>query len=182
MSKIGKKIIIVPEDVKVIYDDKLNHLKIVGPKGELEVKMKSRIIFSIKDNIIKLDRKNEQKNTKSLHGLYRSLIANAIVGVTTGYEKNLDVIGIGYRVSLENDKLILNVGFSHVVEIVTPEGIDLKVEKNSIKVSGIDKQLVGNFAANIRKIRPPEPYKGKGIRYLDEIIKLKPGKSLKAEK
>ena len=182
MSKIGKKIIIVPEDVKVIYDDKLNHLKIVGPKGELEVKMKSRIIFSIKDNIIKLDRKNEQKNTKSLHGLYRSLIANAIVGVTTGYEKNLDVIGIGYRVSLENDKLILNVGFFHVVEIVTPEGIDLKVEKNSIKVSGIDKQLVGNFAANIRKIRPPEPYKGKGIRYLDEIIKLKPGKSLKAEK
>ncbi|KKP89239.1 MAG: 50S ribosomal protein L6 [Berkelbacteria bacterium GW2011_GWA2_35_9] len=182
MSKIGKKIIIVPEDVNVVYDDKLNNLKISGPKGELEVKMKSRILFDMKENIIKINRKNEQKSTKSLHGLYRSLIANAIVGVTRGYEKNLEVIGIGYRVTLENNKLILSVGFSHNVEIIAPEGIDIKVEKNSIKISGIDKQLVGNFAANIRKVRPPEPYKGKGIRYSDEVVKLKPGKSLKAEK
>ena len=182
MSKIGNKIIIVPENVTIDYDDKLHLVKISGPRGELEVGMKSKITFEISDNSIRINRKNEQKSTKSLHGLYRSLIANSIIGVTNGYSKTLEVIGIGYRVALENNKLILNVGFSHTVEINIPDGIEIKVEKNSILVSGIDKQLVGNFSANIRKVRPPEPYKGKGIRYSDEKIKLKPGKSLKADK
>lgn len=182
MSKIGNKIINIPDNVTVNYDDKLHVVKISGPKGELEVQLKSKIIFSVSENSIKIDRKNEQKNTKSLHGLFRSLIANSIIGVTDGFSKSLDVIGIGYRVTLENKKIILNVGYSHPVELPIPDGIDVKVEKNNINISGIDKQLVGNFSAIIRKIRPPEPYKGKGIRYSDEKIKLKPGKSLKADK
>ncbi len=179
MSRIGKKPIIIPKDVQVSIDDQIS---IKGPKGELkrdlpdllEVKEKKTEQGAEKELIVVP--KKENKKIYALWGLYRSLIAGMVEGVVHGVEKKLEIIGVGYRAEVQGDKLVLNIGFSHPVEIKAPQGIEFKVEKNLITISGIDKQLVGQTAAEIRAVRKPEPYKGKGIRYQGEEVRRKAGK------
>lgn len=177
MSKIGRKAILIPEDVKVkIEDVKLNA---TGPAGTLTVPIQPRIKVKEEDGKIIVERTAADKSSKAAHGLTRALIANALLGVKDGYEKSLEIVGVGYRAAVENDTLTLKVGFSHDVEILAPEGITLEVKKNIILVKGIDKQLVGQMAANIREVKKPEPYKGKGIKYVGEKILRKVGKAVK---
>jgi len=176
MSRIGKKIIIIPENVQITISE--NILSVKGPKGELSRTLHPKITVVINENELSVHVKNpEVKSEKSLWGLYGSLIHNMIVGVTEGFEKKLEVNGVGYKVALSGDKLVLNVGFSHPIEFQLPKEIKGEVEKNIITITGIDKQLVGQVAADIRKIRKPEPYKGKGIKYFDEVIRRKAGKA-----
>lgn len=175
MSRVGKKPIQIPENVEVKIEDDFVFIK--GPKGELSLKIHPAVIVKKDNSSIKVSVKNEkEKKQKALWGTFQRLISNMILGVTKGYEKKLELVGIGYRASLSANKLILNVGFSHPVEFELPNGIEAEVEKNIITLSGIDKQLVGETAARIRRIRPPEPYKGTGIRYLGEEIRKKAGK------
>lgn len=176
MSRIGKQPIKIPEGVEVKLDN--NSIIVKGPKGTLEQELRKEIEVEIKNDFIKLTpaQKTESAHTPALWGLYRSLIANMVEGVSVGFEKKLEIIGVGYRAAVREEDLVLNVGFSHPVNLRIPPGIKVSIEKNIITLSGIDKQLVGQFAANIRKIRPPEPYKGKGIRYVDEVVRRKPGK------
>jgi large subunit ribosomal protein L6 len=173
MSRIGKQPIQVPDNVDVKLDKDLIVVK--GPKGELSQKLHSDIEVEVKDKEILIKLKGKVKST-ALWGTFRSLIANMIEGVTNGFEKKLIFEGVGYKALVNNNKLVLNLGYSHPIEIETPQGIELKVEKNTIIISGIDKQLVGETAAIIRSKRKPEPYKGKGIRYEDEVIRRKVGK------
>ncbi|MCK4453999.1 50S ribosomal protein L6 [Candidatus Parcubacteria bacterium] len=187
MSRIGKKPIEIPDGVEVKIDGQKVIVK--GPKGELskeirpeirvEMKNKKLLIFPKKEiqenSVVKKDL-GETKQIKAFWGLTRSFLANMTKGVTQGYEKKLEIQGLGYKASLEGNDLILNIGFSHPKKIETPEGIKLSVEKNIITISGLDKELVGRVAAEIRKVRPPEPYKGKGIRYVDEVVRKKVGK------
>lgn len=176
MSRIGKQPIDVPEGVTVKI--KGNEIEINGPKGTLSLKFRPEIEVKTKDNQLIVSRKNEEILSRSLHGLTRTLIANLIEGVTIGFSKTLKLVGIGYRATLEGENLVLFLGFSHSVKINPPQGIKFEVEGNdTIKVSGTDKILVGQTTAKIRAARPPEPYKGKGIRYLDEIVKHKVGKA-----
>jgi len=176
MSKIGRKPINVPENVQV----EINHnILIKGPLGELSYKLPNNIKVERNEGSLLVTPKYINKETKSLHGLVRNLIYNMIEGVTNGYKKTLELSGIGFRANIVGEKLVLAVGFSHPVEIETPEGIKFSVVENKITISGISKELVGNTAAKIRNVRPPEPYKGKGIRYQGEIVKLKPGKAAK---
>ncbi|HDQ22577.1 MAG TPA: 50S ribosomal protein L6 [Candidatus Uhrbacteria bacterium] len=176
MSRIGKKPIKILEGVEVKVDK--DELIIKGPKGELKQRIHPFINIEIKDQSIILNVKNPQdKKQKSLWGLFGSLIKNMIIGVTEGYEKKLEVIGVGFKVNLQGDKLILNVGYSHPVEFKLPQGISATADKNIITISGIDKQQVGEVSAQIRRIRKPEPYKGKGIKYVEEIIRKKAGKT-----
>lgn len=174
MSRIGKKPILIPEGVetKIIG----NRVIVKGPKGELFFDVPKEIKVESKDDKIFVSPLIPSKNTKALWGLSRALIFNKIKGVKDGYQKQLEIEGIGYRASVEGKVLELKVGFSHLVKIEAPEGIDLKAEKNIITVSGPDKQKVGEIAAKIRKIKPAEPYKGKGIKYLGEVIRRKAGK------
>jgi large subunit ribosomal protein L6 len=176
MSRIGKLPIKIPAGVNAsIIGD---YISVSGPKGELKEKTVSSVIIVIAEGEIKVSVKNpEEKNDRALWGLYASLIKNMIQGVTAGYEKKLEINGVGYRASASGKKLVLNVGYSHPVEFDLPSGIEASVAGNVITVSGIDKQLVGETAAQIRKIRKPEPYKGKGIKYSGEIIRRKAGKS-----
>lgn len=175
MSRIGKKPIEIPDDVEIKITERL--VKIKGPKGEMSKEIPLEIGIEIKDKKILLNPKRKTKKSGALWGLTRSLLYNDVKGVTEGFEKELELIGIGYRASMEKEKLlVLEVGFSHKVEIEVPEGIDVSVKKNIITISGIDKQKVGEVAAKIRKIRPPEPYKGKGIRYMGEKVRRKEGK------
>ena len=176
MSKIGKKPTIIPEGVEVKLNDGVFDVK--GPKGSLQVKLLAYINVDMKKGEIILSTKNNIKQARSNWGTMASLLTNAIEGVKDGYEKILEVEGVGFRVSMEGVNLILNVGFSHPVKFETPEGIALSTEKNTIKVTGIDKALVGVTAAKIRKIKKPEPYKGKGIRYQGEVIRRKAGKKV----
>lgn len=178
MSKVGQRKIMIPQGVDVQVDQE----KILsrGPKGELSLVLPRIIKVEKNDNVIFVRRLGDSKKSKSLHGLYRKLIANMLEGVSQGFEKKLDFKGVGFRAEVQENKLILNVGFSHPNELLAPEGIEAKVEKNIITVSGIDKQKVGQFAAQIRAVKPVEPYKGKGIKYLDEIPRRKPGKAAKA--
>ncbi|KKQ18209.1 MAG: 50S ribosomal protein L6 [Berkelbacteria bacterium GW2011_GWA1_36_9] len=178
MSKIGQRQINIPEGVRVEKDTKL--IKVTGPKGELTLAMSSRIKLEQSDNTIQVTRSGNDKKAKAFHGLYRKLIANMIEGVSQGFTKKLDFKGVGFKAEVQGNKLILNVGFSHSVEHLTPDGIEIKVEKNVISVSGINRQKVGQVAAEIRSIKPVEPYKGKGIKYIDEIPRRKPGKAAKA--
>ena len=179
MSRIGKQTITIPAGVTVEKKDGL--ISVVGPKGTLTTKIRPEMQIEIANNQIKVINNRDDKFTRSLHGLTRAKIANLIVGVTEGYEKSLKLIGTGYRARIEGEKLILSVGFSHPVEILPKEGIKFEVEGNDIlKVSGINKDLVGQVAAKLRDIRPPEPYKGKGIRYLNEQVRRKAGKAGKA--
>lgn len=176
MSKIGKKIITIPDQVTVTLVD--NEVTTRGPKGELKLTILPNIVVKIEDKEVSLSRKNDEKQTKANHGLIRSLIANNIEGVSAGYKKTLKLIGTGYRVSAKGAGLSMTLGFSHVVDVPAIAGIAFKVEGNdTINIEGIDKQLVGQVAANIRSLRPPEPYLGKGIRYSDEIVRKKPGKA-----
>jgi large subunit ribosomal protein L6 len=178
MSRIGNQPITLPQGVSIEKQE--NTIVVTGPKGKLVVPMHSSITFSQEENIANLKRKNDEKEAKALHGLTRSLLNNAVIGVTEGYQKRLELVGTGYRVKKEGEKLILNVGFSHEVTIDPVVGVDIQVEgNNAIVLSGIDKQLVGQFTANIRRVRPPEPYKGKGIRYKDEVVRRKSGKAAK---
>jgi large subunit ribosomal protein L6 len=180
MSKIGKKPIEIPKEVSVEFKD--DEIFIKGPKGELKKKIPSEINAELKEGKIFLSPKFEAKKVKALWGLTRSLISNWIKGVSQGFEKKLEIQGIGYRAELKGESLFLYVGFSKPVEFKIPKGIKISLENNIITVSGIDKELVGQTAANIRKIKEPDPYKGKGIRYLGEKIKLKPGKKVAAAK
>ena len=173
MSRIGKRIITVPEGVTVTLEN--NEVVVKGPKGELKQVMLKDIIMKQENNEITLERKNEA--AKAMHGTMNALISNMIVGVTSGYEKALEIIGVGYRFNVQGNKLVINAGYSHPVEMSVPEGLSVEAKSNTeISVKGIDKVLVGEFAANIRKVRKPEPYKGKGIRYKDEYIVRKEGK------
>ncbi len=177
MSRIGNKEIIIPQNVQVDLGSKV---VVKGPKGELSLMIPSKIVVEKKEAVLRVSRKDEDKESKSLHGLIRSLIANMVVGVTDGYKKTLELSGIGFRANLTGNKLVLSVGFSHTVEIEPSEGITFAVSGNKIAVSGIDKEVVGRVAAQIRKVRPPDAYKGKGIKYEGEVLRLKPGKSAKA--
>ena len=174
MSRIGKKPIAIPDNVAVKIEGNLIMVK--GPKGELFKKIPPEIKIELKDGQIVVLPIVQTKKTDSLWGLTRALIFNLVKGVTEGYEKKLEIEGIGYKALVQGNKLILSLGFSHPVEIETPEGIKFQVEKNIIIVSGSDKELVGRVAANIRKKKKPEPYKGKGIKYFGEIVRRKAGK------
>lgn len=176
MSRIGKKPIEIPEGVEVEIED--NKVVIKGPKGELNREIRPEIGIEIKEKEIFVSPKIKTKKTKAFWGLTRTLLFNMIEGTTKGYEKKLEIKGVGYKVSLEGEELILNVGFSHQVKIKMPEGINFSVEKNTITVSGIDKEKVGETAAKIRRVKPPEPYKGKGIRYVGEYVRRKVGKKV----
>ncbi len=176
MSKIGKKIITIPSQVTVSVVE--GQLLTKGPKGELKLDILQNLEIKIEGDQLSLSRKNEEKQTKANHGLMRSLIANNIEGVANAYKKTLKLIGTGYRVNAKGAGLSMTLGFSHMVEVQPVSGITFKVEGNDVvHVEGIDKQLVGQVAADIRGLRPPEPYLGKGIRYIDEVVKKKPGKA-----
>lgn len=177
MSRIGLKPITIPSGVEVKIDAN-NYVVVKGAKGKLEQQLDKDIKINIEDNVINLVRPTEQKRHKALHGLTRTLLANMIEGVTNGYSKSLEIIGTGYRAQKQGKKLVLNLGFSHPVEMEDPEGIEVEVPANNkIIVKGIDKQKVGNYAAVIRDLRRPEPYKGKGIRYEGERVRRKEGKT-----
>ncbi|OCL27824.1 50S ribosomal protein L6 [Orenia metallireducens] len=175
MSRIGHKPVAIPEKVEVTIDG--NVVKVKGPNGELQQVVNPRMDIKIEDNELTVTRPTDSKVDKSMHGLTRSLIVNMIEGVTEGFKKALELNGVGYRALKKGSNLELQVGYSHPVVIEPPEGIDFEVEKNKVIVKGIDKQLVGQVAANIRAVRPPEPYKGKGIKYVDEVIRRKEGKT-----
>jgi len=183
MSRVGKQTIELPSGVEVKVDN--NHLSVKGPKGQLEMDIIPVVSVKVEEvdgkKVVNSTVKNpDSKNERAFWGLTQSLIANMVKGVTDGYEKQLEVVGVGYKVLGSGKKITLNVGYSHSVDYDMPEGIEAKVEKNLITVSGIDKQQVGQVAAEIRKIRKPEPYKGKGIKYVDEVIRRKAGKAAKA--
>ncbi len=178
MTRIGKQKVIVPNGVSVTINGQEVNVK--GPKGELRNIFHRRILFNIVGNEVSVDvKKREEKKSRELWGLSRVLLRNMVEGVVNGYAKKLEINGVGYRAVVSGKKLVLTVGFSHPVEVVMPEGIEVKVEKNIITISGIDKQKVGQIAAQIRDIKKPEPYKGKGIRYIDEIVRRKAGKVMK---
>lgn len=177
MSKIGKMPVQIPTGVTAAVVD--HEVDISGPNGSLKFPFRPEINVAVVQDQIKVTRKAETKFAKSLHGLTRSIIANMVKGVTDGHEKVLEVIGVGYRASKQGENLVLNVGYSHDVVINQTPGIKIDTKENKIIVSGADKTLVGETAAKIRRVRPPEPYKGKGIKYIDEIIRRKAGKTVK---
>lgn len=177
MSRIGLKPIEIPQGVEVKIDEK-NFAVVKGPKGALEQQLSKDMTINIEDNIINVVRPTDNKKHKSLHGLTRTLLSNMVEGVTKGYEKKLELVGVGYRANKQGNKLVLSLGFSHPVEMVDPEGITVEVpSQTEIFVKGINKQLVGNYAAKIRELRKPEPYKGKGVRYSNEVVRRKVGKT-----
>jgi large subunit ribosomal protein L6 len=177
VSRIGLKPIDIPTGVEVKISDN-NLVEVKGPKGQLSQQLNENMLIKIEENQILIDRPSEKKMYKSLHGLTRTLIANMIEGVTNGYSKSLEITGTGYRAQKQGKKLILNLGYSHPIELDDPEGIEVEVPNaNQIIIKGIDKQLVGSHAAVIRDFRKPEPYKGKGVRYTDEYVRRKVGKT-----
>lgn len=177
MSRIGKIPVKIPENVKIVIDGR--KITIDGPKGSLMKVLPECInVKTENDNVVfSITKKTKQNN--ALFGTYRAHVANMVKGVSDGWMKRLELVGTGYRVELSNGKLILNIGFSHPVDFVAPDGINFSVEKSDIIIEGIDKETVGSLAAKIRSVRPPEPYKGKGIKYKDEIVRRKPGKAAK---
>lgn len=176
MSRIGKKPIEVPNGVTISRDGDV--IKVKGPKGELQQKLVSNISVELKENEVIVTRPDDTKQNKSLHGLTRALIQNMVTGVTASYSKTLDIVGVGYRAELKGNNLLLNIGYSHPIYFMPPEGVTIEVPtQTQIVISGSDKQLVGQVAAKIRSIRKPEPYKGKGIKYSDEMIQRKAGKT-----
>jgi len=182
MSRIGRKPISVPQGVTINVGDN-NFVTVKGPKGTLSQQLPPEIAISQQDGTAIVTRPSEEKRHKALHGLTRSLLNNMVVGVSTGFQKVLEINGVGYRATKTGRNLTMALGFSHPVIVEAPDGIDLNVgERNTVIVSGADKQLVGEIAANIRSLRPPEPYKGKGIKYSDETIRRKAGKAGKTGK
>jgi large subunit ribosomal protein L6 len=176
LSRVGIKPIDLPQGVEVSFE---NHSVLVkGPKGNLVREIHPDFKIKIEENQIKVSRPNDSKYHKSLHGLYRTLINNMVEGVTNGFERKLEIVGVGYRGELRNQRLNLQLGFSHSIVFVPPEGIEISLDNpTNICVRGIDKELVGQVAAKIRSFRPPEPYKGKGIKYVDEYVRRKAGKT-----
>lgn len=176
MSRIGTLPISIPDKVEVTIDGKLVTVK--GPKGELEQTLPDFVTLEQQESQLKVHRTHDSRKARERHGLARTLIANMVNGVSQGFERRLQIQGVGYRAQVQGRNLILNVGFSHPVEITPPEGLEVNVERNTdIIISGINKELVGNLTAKIRSVRPPEPYKGKGIRYLGEQVRQKAGKA-----
>jgi large subunit ribosomal protein L6 len=181
MSRIGLRPITVPSTVTVVIDPN-NQISVKGPKGTLAGSFDGELTFKQDGGIITVERPNDERRNRSLHGLSRTLLANMVTGVTDGFRKSLDIQGVGYRAAMDGKTLVLNVGYSHPVRIVPVEGITFAVEgNNKIHVTGSDKQVVGEEAARIRRVRAPEPYKGKGIRYEGEVVRRKAGKTGKAK-
>ena len=179
MSRIGKQPINTPEGVQVSIKD--NVIEVSGPKGKLTENLVPNVKVEIKDKEVLVSVENpENKEQRSMWGLQRSLINNMVVGLTEGFTKQLEVNGVGYKVVLQGKKIVLNVGYSHPVNYDLPEGVDAQIEKNLLTLSSFNKQLVGQVAAEIRSVRKPEPYKGKGIKYLEEVIRRKEGKVAKS--
>lgn len=176
MSRIGRMPVVIPAGVTVDIKDN-NLVTVKGPKGTLERQLAPEMELKEEAGVITVSRPNDLKRMKSLHGLTRTLLHNMVVGVSEGYSKVLEVNGVGYRAAKQGKKLVLNLGYSHPVEMDDPDGIDTAVEGNKITVSGISKEKVGQYAAEIRGKRAPEPYKGKGIKYSDEVIRRKVGKT-----
>lgn len=177
MSRIGRMPVNVPAGVEVKIRG--SHVKVKGPKGELEHTFPASMKIRVKEQVVTVERPSDESTHRALHGMTRALINNMVVGVSDGFEKVLEINGVGYRAELSGEKLVLNVGFSHPVIVDPPAGISFEVDARTrqIKVLGFNKQMVGQVAADIRKVRPPEPYKGKGIKYLDERIRRKAGKA-----
>ena len=179
MSRIGRMPIAVPAGVTV--NIKKDRVTVSGPKGELSRSLNPEMAITQQDNTLTVSRPSDNKEHRSFHGLTRSLLANMVTGVSNGFDKYLEIVGVGYRAEQAGDKLVLRIGYSHTVEVTPLPGVSLVAEgQNRIKVAGIDKEAVGEMAARIRKIRPPDAYKGKGIRYAGEKVRLKPGKAGKA--
>ena len=177
MSRIGRAPITLPAGVEVNVDGN-NVVTVKGPKGSLTQQVNANMTVAVDAGVVTVTRPNDAKENRSLHGLTRTLINNMVIGVTEGYKKELDVNGVGYRVAKEGTKLVMNLGYSHQVIMDEIPGITIEVPgPNKIIINGCDKQLVGQFAANVREKRPPEPYKGKGIKYVDEVIRRKVGKT-----
>lgn len=177
MSRIGLKPINIPSGVEIKISDK-NLVEVKGPKGILTEQINPDMEIKIDNGVLTVSRPSDLKRHKSLHGLSRTLIANMITGVTEGFEKSLDIVGTGYRAAKQGNKLVLTLGYSHPIELIDPDGITIEVPApNKIVVKGIDKQKVGNYAAKIRELRSPEPYKGKGIKYSNEVVRRKVGKT-----
>ncbi|KUO49133.1 MAG: 50S ribosomal protein L6 [Desulfitibacter sp. BRH_c19] len=177
MSRIGKKPVDIPSGVDVKLVD--NKITVKGPKGTLERDLHPEINVAVEETAIVVTRPSDQKKHRALHGLTRALVNNMVEGVTKGYEKKLELVGVGYRAAMQGSKLVLNVGYSHPVEMVPDNGLKVEVgaKQNLIIISGYDKEVVGQFAAKVRAVREPEPYKGKGIKYSDEKIRRKAGKA-----
>ena len=175
MSRIGKTPVVVPSNIEVSLDD----TALVAKKGNLEKRLEThgRVGIKIEGNEVHFLRKGEDKQSSAFWGTYRSLFDNILIGLDKGFEKSLEINGVGYRAAIEGKKLVLQLGFSHPVEYEIPEGLEVKVDKNIITIKGTDKQQVGQAAAEIRSFRPPEPYKGKGVKYTDEVIIRKAGKA-----
>ena len=177
MSRIGRMPITVPAGVTVTVGEN-NLVKVTGPKGTLEQQLNGRMAITQEGNVIVVTRPTDEKEDRSLHGLTRALLNNMVVGVSAGYTKKLEVVGVGYKVAMQGTKLVLNLGYSHPIHIEQPEGLKIETpDANTIIVSGSDKQAVGQLAAVIRSKRPPEPYHGKGVKYSDEYIRRKAGKT-----
>ena len=177
MSRIGRHPIAIPAGVTVTVSDD-NHVVVKGPKGQLEQTVNKNITVKVEGNEVHVTRPNDEKQNRAFHGLYRALIANMVTGVSEGYKKELEINGVGYRAAKEGKELVLNIGFSHQVRVAEIDGITIEVPgPNKVVISGPDKQKVGQFAAEVREKRPPEPYKGKGIKYVDEVIRRKVGKT-----
>lgn len=176
MSRIGNKPVTIPSNVTV--DVNGHEVTVKGPKGELTRTFSSNIEMTINDNEVTFSRPNDQKDIRAIHGTTRAVFNNMVVGVSEGFTKELELIGVGYRAQLQGKKLTVNVGLSHPVYFDTPDGIEIEVPSNTrINIKGYDKEAVGALAANIRSTRPPEPYKGKGVRYVDEFVRRKEGKT-----
>jgi large subunit ribosomal protein L6 len=178
MSRVGLKTLEIPEGVEIIQDN--NKITVKGPKGELTRTFHKDITVKVEDNVLSVERPSDHKDHRALHGTTRSLIGNMVEGVSKGFEKSLEIIGVGYRAQKQGENVVINAGYSHPVEVDNREGIEIEVPSNTkLTVKGIDKELVGAVAAKIRAIRPPEPYKGKGIRYEGEQVRRKEGKTAK---
>ena len=176
MSRIGNKVVVLPQGVEVKQNG--NEVTVKGPKGELTRTFSEDIKMNIEGNEVTYTRPNDSKEMKTIHGTTRAIFHNMVVGVSEGFQKALELIGVGYRAQLQGSKLVLNVGYSHPVEITAPAGVTFEVPSNTqVVVKGISKEAVGEIAANIRGVRPPEPYKGKGIRYVGEYVRRKEGKT-----
>jgi large subunit ribosomal protein L6 len=177
MSRIGKKEISLPKGVEVKQDGATVVVK--GPKGSLQTAIVPGITMSVEDNVVKFERRDEEKKTRAFHGLMRALVANNVKGVSDGFKRELDIVGVGYRAEVKGREVVFQLGYSHPVRFPIPEGIEIVVEAKTghITITGVDKQRVGQTAAEIRSLREPDPYKGKGIKYSDEVIRRKAGKA-----
>lgn len=175
MSRIGKQPVAIPKGVEVTLGK--TSIEVKGPKGALSTPVHEKVAYEKADDAVVVSRKDNTRVARAQHGLRRTLLANMVEGVTKGFAKTLEVVGVGYKVSVQGSTVVLSVGFSHPVNFALPKGVEAKAEGNKLTLSGIDKQLVGETAAKIRRVRPPEPFKGKGIKYADEHIRRKAGKS-----